>query len=65
VIRFLTLGLKRMSFDMGFLFTGPRKMSYLCIELNQIGTDLMLQLKISRELANIVVINRFGIFIFM
>jgi hypothetical protein len=40
-------------------------MSYLCIELNQSKTDMMLQLKISYELANIVVINRFLILIFM
>jgi hypothetical protein len=34
-------------------------MSYLYIELNMSGTDLMLQLKISRGLANIVVIDKF------
>jgi hypothetical protein len=34
VIRFLTLELKRINFSMGFLSSRPRKMSYLCIELN-------------------------------
>ena len=44
---------------MSFLLQRPRKMSYLCIELNLSGTDLMLQLKISHELADIVVIDKF------
>jgi hypothetical protein len=47
VIRFLTLRLRKMSFGMDFLLPEPRKMSYLCIELNLFGADLMLQLKIS------------------
>jgi hypothetical protein len=34
-------------------------MSYLCIELDFSEIDLMLQLKISHELTDIVVINRF------
>jgi hypothetical protein len=48
-----------MSFGMGFLLPRPRKMSYLCIELNISGTYMMLQLKISHGLADIIVINRF------
>jgi hypothetical protein len=48
-----------MSFNMGFLLSRPRKMSYICIELNLFGTDLMLQLKISHVLADIIVIDRF------
>jgi hypothetical protein len=59
VIRFLALELRRMSFGMGFLLPRLRKMSYLCIELNLSKTYLMLQLKISHELANIVIIDRF------
>jgi hypothetical protein len=59
VIHFLALGLRRMSFGMSFLLLGPRKISYLCIELNLLETDLMLQLKINYELADIVVIDRF------
>jgi hypothetical protein len=59
VIRFLALGLRRMSFDMGFLLLRPRKMSYLYIELNLSRTYIMLQLKISHGLADIVVIDRF------
>jgi hypothetical protein len=35
------------------------KMRYLCIELNMSETDLIIQLKISHRLANIVVIDRF------
>jgi hypothetical protein len=34
-------------------------MSYLCIELDLSETDLMLQLKISHGLIDIVVIDRF------
>jgi hypothetical protein len=34
-------------------------MSYLCIELNLFETDLMLQLKISHGLTDIVIIDRF------
>jgi hypothetical protein len=59
VICFLALGLRRMSFGMGFLLLKPRKMSYLCIELNLSETDLMLQLKISYGLADIVVMDMF------
>jgi hypothetical protein len=59
VIRFLALGLRRMSFDMDFLLPKSVNMSYLCIKLNISGTDLMLQLKISHGLADIVVIDRF------
>jgi hypothetical protein len=59
MIRFLTLGLKRMSFGIGFLLPRPRKMSYLWIELNLFEIDLMLQLKISYGLVDIVVINIF------
>jgi hypothetical protein len=59
VICFLTLRLRRISFGIGFLLPRPRKMSYLCIELNLSGTDLMLQLKISHGLMDIVVIERF------
>jgi hypothetical protein len=55
--RFLALGLRKMSFGMGFLLPRPRKMSYLCIELNLSGTEMMLQLIISHELANIIVID--------
>jgi hypothetical protein len=44
---------------MDFLLLRPRKMSYLCIELNMFRIDLMLQLKISHVLADIVVISRF------
>ena len=61
VIRFLALGLRRMSFGMSFLLPRLRKMSYLCIVLNLSGTELMLQIKISYGLANIVVIDTFGI----
>jgi hypothetical protein len=59
VIHFLSLGLRRMSFGMGFLLPRPRKMSYLCIKLNLPGTDLILQLKISHGLADIVFIDMF------
>jgi hypothetical protein len=65
VICFLALGLTRMSFGMSFLLPRPRKTSYLCIELNLSKTDLMLQLKNSHELVDIVVIDRFSILIFM
>jgi hypothetical protein len=51
--------LKMMSFGMVFLFLRLRKMSYLCIELNLSRTDIILQLKISYGLANIIVIERF------
>jgi hypothetical protein len=34
-------------------------MSYVCIKLNMSRKDLMLQLKISHELADIVVIDMF------
>jgi hypothetical protein len=40
-------------------------MSYLCTELNLSRTNMMLQLKISHRLTNIVVIDRFLILIFM
>jgi hypothetical protein len=43
---------------MNFLLSRPKKMNYLCIELNLFGTNLILQLKISHELADIVVIDR-------
>jgi hypothetical protein len=43
---------------MNFLLPGPRKMSYLCIEFNLSNTNMMLQLKINHELADIVVIYR-------
>jgi hypothetical protein len=59
VIHFLALGLRKISFGIDFLLTGSRKMSYICIELNLSRTDLMLQLKISRGLADIVVIDRY------
>jgi hypothetical protein len=59
VIRLLDFGLMRMSFDMDFQLPGPRKMSYLCIEFNLYRTCLMLQLKISHGLADIVVIHKF------
>jgi hypothetical protein len=59
VINFLTLGLRMMSFGMGFLLPRPRKMSYLCIELNLSETNMILQLKISHKLVDIVVIDRF------
>jgi hypothetical protein len=36
-----------MSFGVEFLLLEPRKMGYLCIELNLFETDLILQLKIS------------------
>jgi hypothetical protein len=48
-IHFMALRFKRISFSMDFLLLEPRKMSYLCIELNMFGTNLMLQLKISYE----------------
>jgi hypothetical protein len=44
---------------MGFLLLSPKKMSYLCIELNLSIIDLKLQLKINHELVNVVVIDRF------
>jgi hypothetical protein len=59
VIRFLARRLRKMSFGMGFLLLRPKKMSYICIELNLFGTDMMLQLKINHELADIVVIDMF------
>jgi hypothetical protein len=65
VIYFLAFGLRRMSFNMNFLLLVPRKMSYLCSELNLSGTNLMLQLKISHGLAVIFVIDMFSILIFM
>jgi hypothetical protein len=48
-----------MIFNMDFLLIRPRNMSYLCIKLNMSRTNLMLQLKISHGLVNIVVVNRF------
>jgi hypothetical protein len=54
VISFLALRFKRMSFDMDFLLPRPRKISYICIELN---LYMMLQLKISLGLTNVVVIS--------
>jgi hypothetical protein len=59
VIRFLVLMFRRMSLGMSFLLPRPRKMSYLCIELNLSGTNMVLQLKISHGLVDIIVINRF------
>jgi hypothetical protein len=59
MIRVLVFEFRRMSFGMGFLLTGSRKMSYLCIELNLSEIDLIFQLKINHELADIVVINKF------
>ena len=59
VIHFFAFGFRRMSFGMNFLLPGPRKMSYICIEFNFSGTGLMLQLKISHELVDIVVTNKF------
>jgi hypothetical protein len=59
IIRFLALRLRRMSFGMCFMLSRLRKMTYLCIKLNLSGTDLMLQLKISHGLADIVIIDRF------
>jgi hypothetical protein len=59
VIRLLALGLRRMSFGINFLLPRLRKISYLCIKLNLFGTDLMLQMKISHRLADIVVIDMF------
>jgi hypothetical protein len=44
---------------MGSLLLRLRKMNYLYIKLNMFGTKLMLQLKISHGLADIVVIDRF------
>jgi hypothetical protein len=40
-----------------FFFFLQRKISYLCIELNLSRIDMMLQLKISHELSDIVVID--------
>jgi hypothetical protein len=57
VINFLAFGIKRMSFDMDFLLSGLRKMSYLGIEFNLSRTNLMLQLKINHKLVDIVVID--------
>ena len=54
-----------MSFDINFLLIWPKNMSYPCIELNLFGTNLMLQLKISHGLMNIVIIDRFLILILM
>jgi hypothetical protein len=48
-----------MSFGVNFLLSKSRKMSYLYIELNLSTTDLMLHLKISYGLADIVVMDRF------
>jgi hypothetical protein len=59
VIHFLALGLRMMSFDMDFLLPKPKKISHLCIKLNIFVIDLMLQLKISHELIDIVVIDMF------
>jgi hypothetical protein len=59
MIYFLTLELKMMNFDMGFLLSRPRKMSYLYIKLNLFGTDLILQLKINHGLVDIVVKDMF------
>jgi hypothetical protein len=59
VICFLLFGLRRISFDIDFLLPGLRKISYLCIEFNLFEIGLMLQLKISHRLANIVVIDMF------
>ena len=58
-IRFLALKLKRMSFGICFLLLRLRKMSYLFIELNLSIVVLMLQLKISYRLADIVVMSTF------
>jgi hypothetical protein len=55
----LALRLRKMRFGMGFLLPRTRKISYLCIELNLFGTEMMLQLKISHELANIIIIDKF------
>jgi hypothetical protein len=59
VIRLLALELRRMSFGMSFLFPRQRRMSYLYNELNLSETNLMLQLKISHELVDIIVIDKF------
>jgi hypothetical protein len=49
-----------MSFGMIFLLSELRKMNYLSIDqFNMSRTNLMLQLKISHRLADIVVIDRF------
>jgi hypothetical protein len=57
VICSLAFKLRRMSFSISFLLLKPRKMSYLCIELNISRTDMMLQLKISHGLVDIIVIE--------
>jgi hypothetical protein len=49
VIHFLALRLKMMNFGIDFLIPEPKKMNYLCIELNLFGIDLMLRLKISHR----------------
>jgi hypothetical protein len=59
VIYFLALEIRKMSFDMNFPLVGQRKMRYLCIELNLSIINIMLQLKISHELVDIVIINKF------
>jgi hypothetical protein len=59
VICFLSLRFRRMSLGMSFPLPMHKKMSYLCIELNLSGTDIVLQLKISHGLVDIIVINRF------
>jgi hypothetical protein len=59
VIRFLVFILRIMSFGMSFLLSILKKINYLCIELNISRTYIMLQLKISHELADIVIIYRF------
>jgi hypothetical protein len=54
VIRF-----EENEFQHGFFALRPRKMSYLCIDLNLFETNMMLQLKISHGLADIIVIDKF------
>jgi hypothetical protein len=48
-----------MSFGMSFLLPKPIKMSYLYIKFNLSGIYLILQLKISNRLVDIVVIDKF------
>ena len=46
-------------FGMGFLLQRPTKMNYLCIELNLSRTYMMIQLKISHGLTDLIVIDTF------
>jgi hypothetical protein len=59
VARLLALGVRRMSFRHEFSASKAEKDELPSFELNLSETYLMLQLKISHDLADIVVIDRF------